>query len=336
MYMQTEHNIGLTASEISQLWSGYMNDSLSVCVLGYFLGKVEDTEIRPVIEYALKKSQAHLQKLTTIFKEANMPVPYGFTENDVNVNAPRLFSDPFMLHYVNFMTNLELGLYAISVRFAARKDIHSYFSECLTESIELDKQAKDALLSKGLFVRPPYIQTPDKVDFVKQHSFLAGWFGEQRPLVSLEIANLHANLQNNSFGKQLLTGFSQVTNSKEVGQYMVRGKEIAAKHMDIFGSALKASDLQVPMTWDASVANSTISPFSDKLMMFQATAMNALGIGFYGIGMSTTLRRDISASYVRLTAEIAKFAEEGANLMIENGWMEEPPRTPNRNELANV
>jgi hypothetical protein len=334
--MQTEHNIRLTASEISQLWSGYMNDSLSVCVLAYFLEKVEDTEIRPVIEYAFKKSKAHIQRLTSIFKEANIPVPYGFKEDDVNVNAPRLYSDPFMLNYINLMSNLELGLYSISVRFSARNDIHSYFSECLTESIQLDKKAKDVLLSKGLFVRPPFIQTPDQVDFVKQQSFLAGWFGDQRPLASLEIANLHANFQNNSIGKELLTGFSQAANSKEVGRYMVRGKEIAAKHMEVFGSALQADDLPVPMTWDACVTDSIISPFSDKLMMFQATAMNALGIGFYGTSVSTTLRRDLSVSYLRLTAEIAKYAEDGANIMIDNGWLEEPPLTSDRNELANV
>jgi hypothetical protein len=35
------------------------------------------------------------------------------------------------------------------------------------------------------------------------------------------------------------------------------------------------------------------------------------------------------------TSEIALFAEERADLMIERGWMEEPPQSPNRQKLIN-
>lgn len=76
--MQSENNIKLTSSEISQLWSAYMSDSLSICVLKYFLEKAEDPEIRPVVEYALELAQAHIKKLTLIFNGENFPIPYGF------------------------------------------------------------------------------------------------------------------------------------------------------------------------------------------------------------------------------------------------------------------
>jgi hypothetical protein len=49
----TKHNIALTSAEMATLWSTYLSDSLSVCTLKYFLEKVEDTEIRPILEYAL-------------------------------------------------------------------------------------------------------------------------------------------------------------------------------------------------------------------------------------------------------------------------------------------
>lgn len=330
------HNIKLTSSEISQLWANYMNDSMSVCVLNYFMERVEDTEIQPVIEYGLQLSQAHLKKLTVIFNQENLPVPVGFTEQDVNVSAPRLYSDPFMLNYMSLMASLGLGLYAISVRYSARKDIHTYFSECLTESIQLDKKAKDVLLSKGLYVRSPYIQTSKNVDYIKKQSFLTGWFGEQRPLVALEIANLHSNIVNNSLGKSLLMGFSQVAKSKKVRQYMVRGIEISTRHMEVLSSILRDDDISVPMASDSGVTDSTVAPFSDKLMLFQATALNALGMGFYGVSLSTTLRRDISAAYIRLATEIGLYSEDGANLMIDNGWLEEPPRNIDRKELQNI
>jgi hypothetical protein len=153
-------------------------------------------------------------------------------------------------------------------------------------------------------------------------------------LVSLEVANLHDNIQRNALGASLLMGFSQVASSKRVGQYMVRGKEIAQKHVEIFGPILREGDLPVPMTWDMEVADSTVPPFSDKLMMFTTTQLIAIGMGYYGTSMATTVRRDLQTHYSRLISEIGLYAEDGANIMIDNGWMEKPPSAPDRNALA--
>ncbi|MGM7719722.1 DUF3231 family protein [Metabacillus sp. Hm71] len=93
--------IKLTAAEISQLWSAYMNDSAAICQLAYFLNKVEDDDVKPVIEHALKLSQAHIGTLTDIMNKDKFPIPYGFKmEEDVDVNAPRLFSDHYVLQYL--------------------------------------------------------------------------------------------------------------------------------------------------------------------------------------------------------------------------------------------
>jgi hypothetical protein len=336
--VETEHNIRLTSAEIAQIWGSYMNDNLSSCILKYFLEKVEDNEIRPVIEYALELSQARLQKLTNFFDKENCPVPYGFTDEDVNTNAPRLYSDIYFLQYVQSMGMLGMNEYSMSVNFSTRSDIYSFFSEGLKEYNELHKRATDILLSKGLYVRPPYIPTPreQEVDFVKKQSFLTGWLGERRPLTTLEIANLHANIQRNSLGVGTLTGFSQVAKSKEVGQYMARGIGIASKHIKVFSSVLSEGNISAPMGSDTMVTDSTEAPFSDKLMMFHTTAMIALGIGYYGNSMAKSPRRDVASHYARLTAEIGLYSEDGANLMIKNGWLEEPPRMVDRNELVKV
>jgi hypothetical protein len=154
-------------------------------------------------------------------------------------------------------------------------------------------------------------------------------------LLSLEVTHLFDNTQRNALGLATLMGFSQVTNSQKVGQFMVRGKEIASKHVEIFGSILRENDLSVPMTSDFDVTDSTVSPFSDKLMMFHTTALIAIGMAYYGTSMSTSVRRDISVQYSRLIQEIGKYSEDGANLMIENGWMEQPPQAADRDALAN-
>jgi hypothetical protein len=331
--MEINHDTRLSSAEISQIWAAYQNDTLTVCVLRYFLTHVEDNDIRSLTEYALSMSESHVQKLTVFFNEEKFPVPMGFTEEDVNVNAPRLYSDTFILFYLQQVGKLGMSAYSVATAVSARLDIHKYFFECLNEYGNLHRMANEILLAKGLYVRAPYIPYPDSVEFVQKQSFLTGWFGDRRPLISLEIANLYDNIQRNSLGVAVLMGFSQTAQSKRVSQYMVRGKEIAAKHVEIFGSLLWEENIPSPVTWDADVTTSTAAPFSDKLMMFHTTSLIAIGIGYYGTSMSTSMRRDIQSHYSRLIAEIGKYAEDGANIMIDNGWMEKPPQSPDRQKI---
>src|SRR3954451_22459339 len=112
-----------------------------------------------------------------------------------------------------------------------------------------------------------------------------------------------------------MMAWSQVTQSKEVRQFMIRGKEIAHKHAKVFRSVLEEDDLPVPMSWDTEVTDSKIAPFSEKLLMFMSTTLSSISIGLYGTSMATSTRKDLALDYVRLSADIASFAEDGANIM---------------------
>lgn len=48
------------------------------------------------------------------------------------------------------------------------------------------------------------------------------------------------------------------------------------------------------------------------------------------------LRHDLFPSYTRAMMDIANYAEDGTNIMIENGWFEEPPRVVDRRNLINT
>jgi len=329
-------HIKLMSSEVAQLWTSYINSSMSRCLFTYFFGIVEDTEIQSIIKHGLELSESHIQKLTAIFQKEGHPVPYGFhVEEDVNTSAPRLFSDNFILFFIHNMGIPALNFYAFSKTLVARSDIDSYFSECLLELKDYDTMAKNLLLSRGLYIRSPFVVPPNEVNFVKDQNWMADLFGKKRPLSVIEITNLFSNFQNNALGYATMMGYSQVAQSKEVGEFMLRGKEIAFKHMKVFGSVLEEDNLPVPMTWDIGITDSTVAPFSDKMMMFMTTALIALSIGYYATSMATSMRRDVSLLYLKLSAEIASYAEDGAAIMIQNGWLEEPPLSLNRDQLAN-
>lgn len=325
----------LTSAEISSLWTSYQADTMEICVIKYFLVNISDNQIRLILEDALSMTKEHTEKITQFFITENYPVPQGFIDKDVNLTAPRLFSDKLYLEYMLNMCYYGLASYGLASSLAARKDVIDYYTECLDEVQNLHIKVKELAKEKGIFIRAPHISIPEQIDFVDKQSFLAGWFGERRPLLGVEISGLVFNTKRNALGQAIITGFSQVAKSKEVRHYFERGREISGKHLAIFTSILEESYLSnAALLSTPEVTDSTTAPFSDKLMMFLITTLIATGMGQYGLSMSTSPRHDLGVKYSRLIAEIARFSNDGAKIMIDNAWMEQPPIAADRKELA--
>ncbi len=171
--MENKAQIRLTSSEIAQLWGQYINDSASICTLTYFLEKAEDTEIKPLIDYALNLSKSHIKILTSIFEEEKNKVPHGFkVEEDVDLTAPRLFSDSYVLNYIHQMSRIGLATYAAAVSGSVRSDITEHYMNCLSETKELFKMTKELLLEKGLFMRSPFLPDFEQIEYVNKQGFI--------------------------------------------------------------------------------------------------------------------------------------------------------------------
>lgn len=329
-----ETQIRLTAGEINQLWAQYLNDSASICLLTYFLNKAEDKEIKEIIEYALELSKSHIKTITAVLTEEKNVVPHGFKmEEDVDLTAPRLYSDSFVLNFINQTSKAGLTLYGAAVSTSVRNDIRTYYISCLTETMKLYQRTTELLLSKGLFIRSPNLPNLEKIEFVKKQWFILDVFGEKRPLAAAEVDNIFMNLQRNAIGVAILTGFCQVAKDKTVKKYFVKGLEIGNKHVQLFRGKLEESKLPAPMGWNAEITNSTTPTFSDKLMMFFTSGLISMSIGYYGTALSQSLRGDLTSMYNRLSLEIQLYSEDGANIMIKNGWLEQPPMASDRDEL---
>ncbi|HEU5141513.1 MAG TPA: DUF3231 family protein, partial [Bacillales bacterium] len=173
----------------------------------------------------------------------------------------------------------------------------------------------------------------DELSFVSKHNFLAGFIGGRRPLIAAEIIHLFSNAQTNSIGNTLLLGFSQSARDQSIRKYAWRGMEIAKKHLNIFTDKLREDHLHSAPNHEDAVTDSTEAPFSDKLITFLITLLITAGIGNYGMAMSASPRHDLGTTYARLAAEIGGYAKDGANIMIKNSWMEEPPQADDRMEL---
>lgn len=330
-----KHDIPLTSSEISSIWTSYQGNTMDICGISFFLTHIKDQQIRHVLEHALTLATNRVEKEIQFFKEEDYPVPQGFSEKDINFNAPRLFSDKLYLEYILNMTYLSLAAYGGALALADRTDVVDFYTMNLTETQNLHKEAKELAKEKGIYIRSPRIPKADKIDFVKKDSFLAGWFGERRPLLGVEIANLVFSSRRNSLGQAVITGFSQVAKDKEIRRFFERGREISGKHIKVFSSILQENYLpDGVLLMTSEVTDSTIAPFSDNLMMNLITSLITSGIGQYGVAIATSPRHDLGVQYTRLIAEIARYSNDGANIMIERGWMEQPPMAANRKDLA--
>ncbi|MDF2633318.1 MAG: hypothetical protein K0R78_192 [Pelosinus sp.] len=323
-------HIRLTSSEIAIMWAQYQSDSLAKCVLRYFLAKAEDEEIRQVLEFALSLSQNHVAWIRSTYEREKFVSPMGFTNEDVDANAERLFDDIFSLHYLNNMSRVGLVAYGLALSMAARHDIREFYIQTLHESIELNERVVGLMLEKGIYTRAPYIPPNKNVEFAKEQTFLGNLFKESRPLTAIEIMHIFTNIQTNVIGRAMIIGFSQTVSSPDVQSYLLRGKEIAKKHIDIFAKRLAVDDLTGTLPIEPLITTSTQPPFSEKLMLFHVSALIQVGIGNYGAAISTSQCYDLAVDYTRLMAEISLYAEDGANLLIEKGWFEEPPQAVNR------
>jgi spore coat protein CotF len=235
------------------------------------------------------------------------------------------------------MAKVGLSVYGVALATTAKSSVRELLSQAIQSSTDLYNKTTDLLLAKGLFVRPPYVSTSNDIDFIDKKNYKAGLLSMYlRPVNVIEITHVYANIETNIVGQTFLVGLTQVAKSQKVREYCFRGKEIAQKHVKVFSTILTDDDLPAPMPSDLEVSESTVTPFSDKLIMFHSTLLIESSISNYATASTASLRSDITSTYVRLTAETAKYANDGVNLMIENSWLEEPPQTVNREQLANL
>ena len=63
----------------------------------------------------------------------------------------------------------------------------------------------------------------------------------------------------------------------------VKGRDISQKHIVPFTQVLNENDIQSPAPSDVFITDSTIPPFSDKLIMFHIAMIAAAGMGNYAL-----------------------------------------------------
>ena len=160
MKLEDKTKLRLTAAEMSTLWSQYLNDSLAICVSSYFLENLEDEETHPILEFVLQTAKKNVSTLKKIFTKDEFPIPYGFTEQDVNTQAPKLFSDTFVQMYFKNMSILGMAPSGAALGLATRPDVISFHKSVLEASVHLQDLTRDIMLKQGTYIKPTLYINP--------------------------------------------------------------------------------------------------------------------------------------------------------------------------------
>ena len=140
--------IELTSNEVSNLWSSYLKSSMDLRFFEYFYASTENNEIKKVIEKMLNQSQNNLNEIKEIFIKENLTIPLGFTNDDVRVDALKVFSDTFILYFCFDQTHLSMSTYPIAISDCTRKDVREHFQNNISFSVKIQNEMVELMLSQ--------------------------------------------------------------------------------------------------------------------------------------------------------------------------------------------
>lgn len=332
--VEVTHNARLSAAEIAELWATFMQYTMLSCIFRYFVKTCEDAAIKAILSETMSRFQARTTFVAEAFNDENIPIPMGFTDDDVDLSVPRLFSEIFMLHYLKNMIRIAMIINSQNLNMASRPDVRDFYNEILESVIRLNIQTHDLMLAKGVLPRPPIVTVAQEVGHVHQTEFLAGFLTEPRPLLTAEIAHLYYTTLTNAVGRAFLAGLKQVTADHNVKSYCNQGTELADRIITSLTNVAQAEGVHFCLVRDENISESTQSPFSSKLMMFHINLMNTVGVGLLGVSAAASPRHDLVKIYGQYVLEAGVYSENGIKIMMANDWLEEPPQIINRQELA--
>lgn len=327
-------NIKLTSAEIGTLWTEYVNGTMTDCVNRYMYSIIEDKSIKKIFEDAINIYAKQKQEVSQFIKNDGYPVPLGFTDSDINTNAPRLFTDIFCLQYLHIITLHGLIGHITSLSASTRRDLRNAYDSFDNDGKRMFHRTIELLLEKGKFQRDPLFYPDDGVEFVDSKDFASGLLKTNRTLSATEIVNLSFNIKKNIMAKTLSIAFSQVAQSKEVREFLADSQDTANNQIQSLSKILQNDNLPSPSSFETEITTSHVAPFSDKLMLYHIGLLYQVGQVYHGVGLASSMRADLIMTYEKVILKNIAVVKKWFDIMVKNKWLEQPPLAPDRKEIA--
>lgn len=318
----------MSSSELGALWMTYQKKSMILRILDYFIEKADDQKAKELMSELRSQLHPIILKMKTTLENEGAAVPEGFTKKDVNLEAPKLWDNGLDIMLCRVLKEISMGMYVLHLTMAYRQDIIKLYKDMSEITENFYGHFTQYLLDKNLYTRPTYVSMPTATNYIADEDYLKGTniFGKKRPINTVEFGNIYRTIETNITGMQLLNGFIQTTKDEDVKKYFTDGIQLAKEIISEFSNILLENNIQPPATPGGTVTNSTITPFSEKLMMFCNYLLSGFSLGGGGFSAGFSLRKDLQSKNVLFGKDIYQYQLNGIQLMVSKGWFEEPPK----------
>lgn len=322
---------GLTATEVSNIWSSYLKNSMELRLFEYFYATTEDGEIKKVVERMLNQSQKNIDELKGIFLTEKLTIPLGFTDQDRRAGAQKVFSDTFTLYFCHDLTLLSMSTYPSAFSDCTRNDVRNHFQGNVDFSMKIQNEIVDVMVAKGVYLRPPQLAIDSEVEIADSIKYLNGFFGGSRPVNAAEIANLARVIHRAQFSKMVFVTFSKLAKEKELKQHFSKGRDGIEKVLDSLQEVLEKENITISASSDYKIFDVEMSPFSDKLMLFFVnTCLGIFCFTMISQAMTSSLRTDLVLKFTTISDDMKKYYGKGILFAIQEKWFEQPPQAVDR------
>lgn len=323
-----ENQPKMSAAELGSLWMTYQKKTMILRFLEYFMEKTDDEQARDLMTGLWEQLHPMVIELETMLEKDGAACPNGFTKEDVHLDTPKLFDNGFDILFARILKEISMGMYVLHMTSSYREDIILFYKKLTAITQTYYKHFTQYLLKNGYLSRPNYTTMPTSTDYVTSTDYMKGtnFFGEKRPVNTVEYGTLYPAIETNTIGMQLMAGFAQTAKDEDVKKYFREGRELAKEIINGTSEILLENNTQAPSPTGGTVTSSTEAPFSDKLMMFCSYLLGGFSLGGHGFSGTFIFRNDITGHTTPFGKDTYEFTMKGAKLMMQKGWLEEPPK----------
>jgi len=321
-------NDKLNSVELGALWTTYHKKTMILRILEHLIQHAEDNKAKSLMSGLYEKLEQKVEEMEIMMKNGGAAKPSGFTKQDIHVNAPALFTNGFDVMFCRILKEISMGMYVLHTTISYRDEIINLYRE-LTEITHIYyRHFTDYLLNQGFLQLPITIKMPDSIDYITDTSYMKGTnlLGHKRQLNTVEYGLLHHSIETNLFGMQLMKAFAQCSNDKEAKQYFTKGQQLSEEILQGTEKILVENNLPAPTIPGGLLTSAVEAPFSERLMVYCTYLLGGFSIGGQGFSSAFILRNDVIAKSAIYAKDAFEYTMEGARLMMEKGWMEEPPK----------
>jgi len=317
----------ITSSEVGTLWATYREKTFILRVLEHLIPNADNEKAKQIMTDLHQNLSTYVEKIKTLFENEGAAIPIGFSSQDVNINAPKLFENGFDILFLRTIKEVSMALYTLNMGKSYREDVVNIYKDLTTITQSCYNECTQYLLERAILTRPPFVPMPIAGEYINDLHYLNGFnlMGGTRQMNTIEFSSIFHAIETNKIGMIIMSAFSQVAQDTEVQQYFHKGMEISKKIVEEFSKILLEDDISPTLSSGGNATNSKNSPFSDKLMLYCNFLFCNLSIGGNAFGFAFHLRNDLKMKALLSAKDVVDYADEGTKLMVKKGWMEKPP-----------